>query len=130
MIDETVECREAALTGRLNFLNTGTGDAGICVYGGTRPASSADAPGTSLLVRIDLEDPAGSVASGALTLAPADPGMIAVSGIATWARVVNQNGDTAFDMDAGEVASGAECELSSTLLYAGGLVAVVSAVLG
>lgn len=129
MISETTSCREAALSGRLTFLNTGAGTAYIRVYGGTRPATAADAPGTTLLVQIPLENPAGAVATGALTLAPSDTGLIANTGTATWVRVVNRNDDTAFDMDAGLEASGAECEMSEVDLFAGGLVSVVSAVL-
>lgn len=129
MIEETTTCREAALSGRLDFLNTGTGDAAIRVYGGTRPASVNDVPGTDLLVQVLLQNPAGAVSAGALILIPADTGQIAITGTATWARVVNQNGDTAFDMDAGLTGSGAECVLTEVDLYAGGLVSVVSAVL-
>lgn len=129
MISETTSCREAALSGRVSFLNTGTGIAAIRVYGGTRPATAADAPGTAMLVEIPLENTTGSVSAGALSLNPADTGLIANTGTATWVRVVNRNGDTGFDMDAGAVASGAECELSEVDLFAGGLVALVSAVL-
>jgi len=129
MIEETTTCREAALTGRLTFLNTGTGTAALRVYGGTRPASVNDVPGTDLLVAIPLQDPVGVVSAGTLVLNPADTGLIATTGTATWARVVNQNGDTAFDMDAGLEGSGAECVLTEVDLYAGALVSVVSAVL-
>lgn len=129
MISETTSCREAALSGRVSFLNTGTGIAAIRVYGGTRPATAADAPGTAMLVEIPLENTTGSVSAGALSLNPADTGLIANTGTATWARVVNRNGDTGFDMDAGLEASGAECEMSEVDLFAGGLVSVVSAVL-
>lgn len=129
MISETTSCREAALSGRVSFLNTGTGIAAIRVYGGTRPATAADAPGTAMLVEIPLENTTGSVSAGALSLNPADTGLIANTGTATWVRVVNRNGDTGFDMDAGLEASGAECEMSEVDLFAGGLVALVSAVL-
>lgn len=129
MISETTSCREAALSGRVSFLNTGTGIAAIRVYGGTRPATAADAPGTAMLVEIPLENTTGSVSAGALSLNPADTGLIANTGMATWVRVVNRNGDTGFDMDAGLEASGAECEMSEVDLFAGGQVSVVSAVL-
>ena len=129
MISETTSCREAARSGRVSFLNTGTGIAAIRVYGGTRPATAADAPGTAMLVEIPLENTTGSVSAGALSLNPADTGLIANTGTATWVRVVNRNGDTGFDMDAGLEASGAECEMSEVDLFAGGLVSVVSAVL-
>ena len=130
MISESAACHEAALTGRLTFLNTGSGVAGVCVYGGVRPATAADAPGSTVLVQIDLTNPAGSVATGSLTLTPVGANMVTASGLATWARVVNRNGDTAFDMDAGAIGSGAECELSDDTLFAGGMVTISSATLG
>lgn len=136
MISETVACREAALSGRLSLLNTGSGTAAIRVYSGTRPATAADAPTSDMLVSIPLNNTTGSVGSGVLTLSPSGAGMIAVTGTvaagtaASWARVVNRNGDTVFDMDAGLAGSGKECILSEVDLYAGGLVSVLSAVLG
>ena len=130
MISESLGSREAALAGRLGFLNTGSGVAAVRVYDGTRPASWADTPTSVMLVSIPLANPAGVVASGQLVLDPEEPGLVSNSGLATWARVVNRNGDTAFDMDAGAAGSGAECILTQTTLFAGGQVAITSAVLG
>lgn len=130
MISETEACRSSALTGRLNFLNTGSGDAAVRVYGGTRPADAETAPSGPPLVELLLNNPAGVVSGGLLTLDPVGATMISTSGTATWVRVVNRAGSTAFDMDAGAAGSGAECELSDVTLFAGGLVTIVSAVLG
>ncbi len=131
MIAESTACREAALAGRLAFLNTGSlGAAAARLYGDPRPASADELPASAMLVEIPLQDPAGGVADGALTLRPREPGMIVHSGLATWARFVNRDGVPAFDLDAGEVGSGAECELTTTTLWAGGVVAITSAVLG
>lgn len=130
MIEETTACREAALNGRLSFLIIGTGTAAVQIYGGTRPGSVNSAPGSPMLVSIPLENSVGTVSAGTLVLDAASPGLIATSGIATWARVVNRDGATAFDLDAGAESSGAEVELSQTTLYAGGSVALLSAVLG
>lgn len=125
MIGESLGFHEAAHVGRLAFLNTGTGVAAVEVYGGTRAASVADAPGTPLLVSIPLQNPAGSIASGVLSLLAEDVGFIVSSGTPTWARVVNRNGEGAFDMDVG-----VECILSVSTLFAGGSVALISANLG
>lgn len=130
MTKETAAFREAALSGRLDFLNTGTaGAATVNVYGGTPPATAADAPGGSPLTQIELENPAGAVAAGVLTLAPVGPGLILSTGTATWARVLNRAGATAFDIDVGDLASAAEFKLSTTELLAGGLVVLASATL-
>lgn len=131
MIRETVPSREAALEGRLALINTGSaGPAKIEVYGGTKPTSVNDAPGTPLLVAIELENPAGVIDAGALELLAVEPGLIMSSGTATWARVTNRAEATCFDMDAGDTLSSAECKLSQTELFAGGLVSLVSAILG
>jgi hypothetical protein len=136
MIGETVECREAALLGRLSFLDAGaSGNAVVRLYGGTRPAGPSSEPGTAMLAEIKLEYPAGSVSAGSLALAPLEPALIQQTGAPTWARVVSRNGATAFDMNAGIAGSqpgglNPECVLSAAGLFAGGSVAIVSAVLG
>jgi len=131
VITESTACREAALAGRLAFLNTGSlGAAAARLYGDPRPDAADELPASALLVEIPLQDPAGEVADGALTLLARDPGLIVHSGLATWVRFVNRDGVPAFDLEAGGVGSGAECELTTTTLWAGGVVAITSAVLG
>lgn len=126
----TVEHNEARLGGTLAFLNTGAGRARCRLYGSTRPGLASDAPGSTMLAEIELTDPAGSVASGLLTLVQEEDGMVAVTGTVTWARFVNGNGDTAFDCDAGQGPGAWEVELDAVALYAGGGVRMVSCVLG
>lgn len=130
MIDETVASRTAALVGRLAFLDWGSGNAAIRIYGGTRAASCADVPGSAMLVQIELTKPCGGVSGGVLSLTQLADGLIAVTGIATWARVVNGAGATAFDCDAGEGVGAWEIQLVQATLYAGGSARIVSAVLG
>lgn len=132
MISESNLSREYALSGRLAFIDVGTAsaNAALQIHSGTRPATANDATTDTLLVSVKLTSPAGSVADGALTLTPAEPGMVAATGVGTWARVVNRDGATVFDMDVGATGSTAECILTNTTLYAGGLVSVLSAVLG
>lgn len=130
MIQITTALNEARLSGVLGFLDTGTGNAAIRIYGGTRPTSVNDVPGSAMLVSIPLTKPAGTVASGVLTLTQDEDGLIQNSGIATWARVVNGNGTTAFDCDAGEGVGAWEVQLAQVQLFAGGGARLVSAVLG
>ena len=120
----------ARLVGSLADLDTGTGHAAIRIYGGTRPATPDTAPTEAALVEIGLTKPAGTVANGVLTLTQADNGLIMNSGTATWARVVDGAGATCFDCDAGEGIGVWEIQLSQKVLYAGGEVALVLAVLG
>lgn len=121
---------EARLEGTRAFLDSGTGRARVRLYGGTRPSSVNDAPGTPMLVEIPLQKPCGTVAGGVLTLVQHEDGLIAETGIATWARVVNGNDTVAFDCDVGQGPGAWEIQLGQTQLYAGGLVRLVSFVLG
>lgn len=121
---------EARLEGTRSFLDTGTGRARVRLYGGTRPSSVNDAPGTPMLVEIPLQKPCGTVAGGVLTLVQHEDGLIAETGVATWARVVNGNGDTAFDCDVGQGVGPWEITLAQTQLYAGGAARIISAILG
>lgn len=120
----------ARLVGSLADLDAGSGNAAIRIYAGTRPSSPNDVPAAATLVEIGLTKPAGTVSGGVLTLTQADNGLILNSGTATWARVVDGDGAACFDCDAGEGIGAWEIQLSQAVLYAGGEVALVSAVLG
>ena len=120
----------ARLQGVINFLDTGAGNAAVRIYGSTRAASVDDVPGSAMLVQVALSKPCGTVTGGVLTLTQLENGMVANSGTATWARVVNGDGDTAFDADAGEGAGAWEVQLALATVYAGGDAQIVSAVLG
>lgn len=130
MIEISSDHNAARLAGSLTHLNTGTGNAAVRIYGGTRAASITTAPGTPLLVQIPLTKPAGAVSAGVLNLTQLADGIIASSGVATWARVVNGNGDASFDCDAGEGVGAWEIQLVQSTLYAGGAARIISAALG
>jgi hypothetical protein len=121
---------EARLAGTLTFLDTGTANARMRLYGGTRPALATDAPGTAMLVEIELTKPAGTVAANALTLTQVEDGLIAATGVAVWGRFVNGNGDAAFDADVDNGSNNGEIVMATTQLYAGGDAKLVSCVLG
>jgi hypothetical protein len=120
---------DARLTGTLTYLDTGSGYARVRIYSGTRPASGGTV--TTMLVEIALSKPSGVVSSGVLTLASTDLPLIANSGVATWARVVNGNGDYAFDCDVSTTTAGTgQVQLPDTTLLAGGTTQLASGVLG
>lgn len=126
----TQALNEARLQGTVAYLDSGTNNAKVLIFGGTRPATPNDAPGSTALVEIELTKPCGTVAAGVLTLTQQADGLIAETGVATWARFVNGNGATAFDCDAGKGAGAWELQLAQAQLYAGGAARIVSAVLG
>lgn len=129
MISETPASREASLQGRLTFLDAGPDNAKMLVYGGTRPENSSLMASSEVLCELVLTKPAGSIASGQLSLTQQGEGLILRTGIATWVRVTNGQGQTAFDLDAGPQEGTAEAKFTSVQLYAGGGLRLLSAVL-
>lgn len=129
-ITESNASRVKALEGRLAFLDTGSGVAKIRLYDGTRGLVSADpGVGCTLISEVALTKPAGSIVSNTLKLTASGAGEVLQTGTPLWARAVNGDDVTAFDMDAGVVGSGAECIISDAVLYAGGVVTIVNATL-
>lgn len=126
----TTAHNEARLAGTLEQLDAGAGPAAIQIYGGAMPASITDTPGSTMLVEIELTEPAGSIASGLLTLAAAADGLIATTGIATWARFVDGDGLVVMDSNCSDMTGDAPVKLVSTQLYAGGDARLASAVIG
>jgi hypothetical protein len=119
---------EARLTGTRDFLDTGSGNAKLRLYNGTRP-SNGGTP-TTLLAEIMLDDPCGTVASGQLTLTSSDTPLCLATGTATWARLINAAGNHVADGDVSTVAAGTgQVQLDDVNLLAGGRVQIVSAVL-
>lgn len=116
--------------GSVTGLDTGTGNAAVRIYGGVRPATPNDVPGSAMLVQISLTKPSGTVADGLLTLTQLEDGLITETGVATWARFVDGNGATCFDCDCGQGAGAWEVQLTQVQLYAGGDARIVSAALG
>lgn len=108
-------------------LDLGAGVASIRVYDGTRPEAGGAA--TTLLVEIPLAKPCGVLAAGVITLVPGDLAMCLNGGGATWARIVNGDGEWCVDCDVSDMGSSAPIRLSNTTLLAGAAVALVSGVL-
>lgn len=131
MISQSTDFNEAALTGRRDWLDLGSDNAKIVIYGGTRPASGGT-PGASALAVITLTKPCGVVSAGALTLAQDGTPLVTNTGVPTWARVLNGDGDFAFDCDAtdDDAPEPGEVVLSQAILYAGGELHLVSATFG
>lgn len=123
----TPEHNAARLAATLAFLDAGPQAARLRIYTGPRPASPSDDPTGTMLVEIALTKPAGTFSGGVLALTQQADGLIVASGTATWARVVNGDGATAFDMDCSDGAGTGDCRLASTALFAGGDAKLVSA---
>jgi len=113
---------EARLTGTRTFMDSGAANARIRIYDGTRPALGGAA--TTLLVEIVLAKPCGTVAANKLTLQADDPAgyEVVAAGSATWARIVNGNGDLVLDCDVSDPAGSGEVKLPGTTLAVGDIV--------
>lgn len=118
----------ARLNATLAFMGAGEARARLLIYAGARPALG-DAPIGSLLVEMVLMDPPGEVVADTLILTPTEEAMVMVSGVATWARIVNGAGALVLDGDVSDPAGEGEVMLPTTQLYAGGYSRLVSAVL-
>lgn len=128
MIEISSDLNNARLQGVLDFLASGTGDAQVAMYSGTRPAFGQAATG-DLLAAIPLPEPAGQISAGVLTLTPTDEALVLISGTAAWARVRNGDNAIAFDCDVSDLTGAGELKLASTTLYAGGHTRIVSGTL-
>lgn len=94
-------------------------------YTSPRPAT-ADTAITSqtLLLSVDLPDPAGTVTAGAFEGAAIDVGVGTADGNAAWCRVVDSTAAAIGDGDVGLTGSGAFATLDSLAIVVGGEVTV------
>ena len=132
MIESSIDLKAAANQGRLSYLDQGPNPAALYVFGGARAANILTPAAGAPLCIITLSTPAGTVdgMTGALSLAQLEDGLIQAGGAATWCRAFNGDGAACFDMDAGLGGSGAEAIFTTTTLYAGGALRLLSCNLG
>ena len=126
----SAEHHAARLEGTRAFLDEGASPARVRIYGGTRPATPTDPPASAMLVEVRLTKPCGSVIDGHLLLTPQENALIARTGVATWARIVNGAEITAMDLDCSGLGGTGDIRLAQTQLYAGGYAQMASATLG
>jgi len=107
----------AALNAIHDLINAGTGPGTIKVYTGTKPAGPATAVTTQVLLgTLTLSDPAGSVASSALTFSAITQDSVADNGgTATWARISDSAGNAVIDVDVTIVGGGGFLQLTTWL---------------
>ncbi len=99
----------------------------VRVYTASRPANADTAISTqTLLVTFTLPDPSASVSNGVLTGNAIEAAMVAETGTAAWARIVDSDETTIGDCDVGLEESGAFIELDNLSLAEGGYCSVVS----
>lgn len=97
------------------------------IYSGTRPATGAALAGNTLLAELVLNNPAAPAATGGvltLNAITADSSANA-TGTATWFRIVQGDGTT-FVLDGDVGTSGADLNLNTVSIVAGGPVNITS----
>jgi hypothetical protein len=117
----------ARKTSRAELVLSWLDDGEVRIYDGTRPADADTAISTqTLLITLELDNPAGTVTNGVFTAAAIAQTLIAADGNAAWARVVDSTGATIFDADVGLESSGNLIEIDNVSLVAGAYCTVVS----
>lgn len=119
------DSRDGILAAVRDRVDAGAGPGKLRIYSGAQPASADDAPGgATLLAELEFSEPcAGEPVDGSLEFDPITKEDAALAtATATWARVVNGDGDTVFDCDVGE--AGTTVVLNETDLVAGGPVSI------
>lgn len=119
--------RNNMLTQILNAIDAGAGAGTIKIYTGTRPATGGALSGNTLLGTLTFSDPcAASPSGGVLTFnAIIQDAAADATGTATWARIEDSAGTFVYDASVGT--SGADINLSSVSITAGGPISVTSA---
>ena len=125
--------RQAYLRGvRDFFLDAKTSNAQVRIYSGVQPATPGGALTITevLLATLVLDKPSGAISGDELILVSSTVTLVTNTGTATWARVVDGDGNWGLDTNVGGpgsvAANTAGIELDSVNLVAGGKVAMLS----
>lgn len=111
---------EARLAATLAYI----GNAGRVQVFDARPSL-----GGLLLAEVALANPPGDIVGGALSLAWGEPGLIVISGVAAWARIVTGSDVIVIECDATDSAGNGALKLADVQLFAGGTAQPLSLVL-
>lgn len=124
-VSYSTTARNAMLDALNTDINTGTGNALVRLYDGTRPAAGGTA--TTLLAELTAADPFAPAASAGVLTASAitQDASANAGGTSTWFRVVRGDGTT-WVIDGSVGTSGADMNLVTTTITAGQPVQITS----
>lgn len=116
------------LTAINDLFNGGAGAATIKIYNGTKPAGPDTAVSSqTLLATLTASDPAGSVATRALTFGSVTQDSAAdATGTASWARIADSDGVAVADIDVSSTGGSGFLQLNTTSIVIGGPVLISS----
>ena len=111
--------RTAIVAAVLAQLDADAGPSKAEIRSGSQPAAATDAASGTLLATVVFADPAGTVANGVLTFT--DPAAVTAvaAGTATWARLLDNSGDTILDCTVSATGGGGELQLATTSITVG-----------
>ena len=126
-MSNTLRFATARKTSRCNLVKGWFDGGKILVYTADPPANSDTAISTqTLLVTFEIPATSGTVANGVFTGASIAAAMIAETGTAAWARLVDSDDVTIGDVDVGLAGSDSFIELDSLSLVEGAYCSVTS----
>lgn len=114
----------------LAMLDQGADAAVLEMLDGDPPSAPEAAALARVLGRIVLQRPAGIMVGTAVRLLASGDGTVLLSGVARWARIVNAQGQVAGDGLCSDADGPGPFRLASLQLYRGGVLRLVSAVVG
>lgn len=127
MLGFATTLRTAIANAIIAAIDAGATAATLRIYSGARPATGAAITDQVLLSEHPLSDPCGSAANGIISFDPITEDAAAnADGTATWARIVDGDGTFVMDLSVGEIGSGADIELNTTVFLTGGPVSVTA----
>lgn len=119
--------RNARLQKIIDAIDAGAAGGKLKIYNGSRPATGGAA--TTLLGTLTFSTTSAPAPSGGVLTfdtITADSSADA-TGTATWARITDSDDNFVMDLSVGATGSGADIELSTTSIVAGGVISVTSA---
>ncbi|MCG8642736.1 MAG: hypothetical protein MI862_23620 [Desulfobacterales bacterium] len=124
-----VDLRNGYLNSIRDAIDAGPGAGKIKIYSGTRPATGGAITSQVLLGTVLCSDPCSpNAASGVLTFSSfTDDDSADAGGTASWARITDST--DSFVIDASVGTSGADINLNSTNITAGGIIRITSGTL-
>lgn len=120
--------KDQVLAPILTAFDAGAGPATIGIYSGTIPADTTTAITSQVLLgTLTFSDPCGSIASGALTMAPVSSDLAAdATGTAAWARIKDSAGVVIMDLNVTSTGGGGALTLNTTNIVIGGPILITS----
>lgn len=114
----------------IDAINAGAGPGAMNFYTAIQPSKGVAITDQILLGTVTFAEPVGSITNGVLTFDTiADDANADATGIATWARILDGDGNFVMDATVTDNAGAGPIKLLSQQIYAGGIIHITSMVL-